>query len=100
MKDDRQGTNNVGHAKRDNGTPKKRLDTLRRMFGLGRSWLDMSKPLPKHKRLNVVKVKGEMPKGMFKTSKHISRMFWDILGFGMPIMATLLKTKLGFWFFL
>jgi hypothetical protein len=70
MKDNKewQGTNNDGHAKRDNGTPKRTLDTLKRMFGLGWSWLDMSKPLPKHRRLNVVKVKGEMPKGMFKMS--------------------------------
>jgi hypothetical protein len=70
MKDNKewQGTNNDGHEKRDNGTPKRTLDILRKMFGLGRSWLDMSKSLPKHKRLNVIKIKGEVPKGMFKTS--------------------------------
>jgi hypothetical protein len=70
MKDNKewQRTNNDGHAKRDNCTPKRTLDTLRKMFGLGQSWVDMLKPLPKHKRLNVVKIKGEMPKRMFKMS--------------------------------
>jgi hypothetical protein len=95
MKDNKewQRTNNDGHAKRDNGTPKKTLDTLRIMFGLGQSWLDVLKPLPKHKRLNVVKVKGEIPKRISKRPNTSQGCFGDILGFKIPIMATLLKTN-------